>query len=74
MGQLKKLKNSLKYSSLLGLVKLILFIVQFIPWKWTSNLCAQLGKMAFYLVKKERLKTIENLTIAYGEEKNTAEI
>ncbi|MCK5703483.1 MAG: lysophospholipid acyltransferase family protein [Cyclobacteriaceae bacterium] len=74
MGQFKKLKNSLKYSSLLGLVKLILFIVQFIPWKWTSNLCAQLGKMAFYLVKKERIKTIENLTIAYGEEKNTAEI
>lgn len=74
MGQLEKLVNSMKYALLIGFMKLILFVVQFIPWKWTSNLCAQLGKLAFYLIKKERIKTIKNLTIAYGAEKNAAEI
>lgn len=30
--------------------------------------------MAFYILKKERIKTIDNLTIAYGKEKNKAEL
>ncbi|NJN24721.1 MAG: lysophospholipid acyltransferase family protein [Cyclobacteriaceae bacterium] len=44
------------------------------PWKWTSYLCAQLGVLGFYLVKKERLKTIAHLTTAYGHEKSSREI
>ena len=74
MGQLKKLRKSIKYLLIIGFIKLILFIVQIIPWKWTSNLCAQLGLLAFYSLKKERNKTIKNLTIAYGKEKSDSEI
>lgn len=74
MGGAKRLKRSVKYSAIIGLINFILFIVKILPWKWTSYLCAQLGILGFYLVKKERLKTIKNLTIAYGAEKSDAEI
>ena len=74
MGRKKKLKRSVKYSAIIGLINLLLFIVWILPWKWTSYLCGQLGIIAFYLVKKERRKTIKNLTIAYGEEKSEVEI
>jgi KDO2-lipid IV(A) lauroyltransferase len=74
MGKGKRLKTYVKYSAIIGLINFILFIVKIIPWKWISYLCGQLGILAFYLVKKERLKTIKNLTIAYGEEKSETEI
>jgi KDO2-lipid IV(A) lauroyltransferase len=70
----KGLKRSVKYSAIIGLINVVLFKVKIMPWKWTSYLCAQLGVLGFYLVKKERLKTIKNLTIAYGKEKSDAEI
>jgi len=74
IGRTKKVRKFIKYSLIIGLIDLLLFIVKIIPWKWTSNLCGQLGILGFYLVKKERHKTIKNLTIAYGEEKSTSEI
>ena len=37
-------------------------------------MCDRLGLLAFYIVKKERLKTIGNLSIAYGDEKSEDEI
>ena len=74
MGQLRKLRKSIKYVLIIGLIKAILFIVKIFPWTWTSYFCAQLGLLAFYLVKGERLKTIRNLTIAYGDEKSEKEI
>lgn len=70
----KRLKRSAKYSAIIALINTILFIVKILPWKWTSYLCSQLGILGFYLVKKERLKTIKNLTIAYGAEKSEHEI
>ncbi len=74
MGGRKRLKRSVKYSAIIGLINFVLFAVKIMPWKWTSFMCAQLGILGFYLVKKERLKTIKNLTIAYGTEKSDAEI
>ena len=74
MSKAKKLRKSIKYSLLIGLVKIVLAIVKITPWKFTSYLCEKLGILAFYLVKKERIKTINNLTIAYGNEKNPDEI
>ncbi len=71
---LKRLKKSIKYSFLLSSIWVVLFLVGVFPWKWTSLFCAKLGLLAFYIVKKERIKTIENLTIAYGKEKSKAEI
>ncbi len=74
MGWLKKLRKSIKYSLLLGLIKAILLVVQIFPWKWTSIFCARLGLLAFYILKKERVKTIQNLAVAYGDSKGTKEI
>jgi KDO2-lipid IV(A) lauroyltransferase len=74
MGKLRKLRKSIKYSLLIGLIRFLLLIVKMMPWKWTSYFCDRLGLLAFYLLKKERLKTISNLTIAYGAEKNEREI
>lgn len=74
MSSIKKLRKSIKYSLILVFIRLILLIVKVLPWKWTSYLCEQLGLAAFYLIKKERLKTIQNLSIAYGKSKSEAEI
>jgi len=74
MSRLKKLRKSIKYEFILVLIRSILFTVKILPWKWTSYFCAQLGLLAFYLVKKERIKTIKNLTIAYGDVKSQEEI
>lgn len=74
MGKAKELRKSIKYSLLIGFIQFVLLIVKIFPWKWTSYFCDRLGLLAFYLVKKERLKTISNLTIAYGKEKSQQEI
>lgn len=74
MFQLKKLRKAIKYSFLLSSIWVVLLLVRVFPWKWTSLFCAKLGLLAFYIVKKERIKTINNLTIAYGKEKSEAEI
>lgn len=74
MGKLKKLRKSIKYSLLIGFIRFMLFIVRIFPWTWTSYFFDRFGLLAFYLVKKERIKTINNLTIAYGDEKSGKEI
>ena len=74
MSKAKELRRTVKYSSLIGFIRFILFVVKILPWTWTSNFCHRLGLLAFYLLKKERIKTINNLTIAYGNEKNDKEI
>jgi len=74
MGRFRQFGKSLKYSLVILLVRIILFSVRLFPWKWTSYVCGQLGFIGFYIVKKERRRTIRNLTIAYGNEKSEAEI
>lgn len=74
MDKLKRLRKYVKYSLLLGLIRFVLFIVRIFPWKWTSLFCAKLGLLAFYIVRKERIRTVDNLTIAYGKEKSESEI
>jgi KDO2-lipid IV(A) lauroyltransferase len=74
MDKLKKLKKSIKYALILGLIRFLFFLVRILPWKWTSLFCAKLGSLAFLILKEERTKTINNLSIAYGKEKSEAEI
>ncbi len=74
MSMLKKLRKSIKYLLIIILIKSILLIVKIFPWAWTSYICGQMGKLAYYLIKEERIKTISNLTIAYGSKKNESEI
>jgi KDO2-lipid IV(A) lauroyltransferase len=74
MSKAREYRKSVKYFFIITLVRVVLGIVRFLPWKWTSVMCDRLGLLAFYIVKKERLKTIRNLTIAYGSEKTEKEI
>jgi KDO2-lipid IV(A) lauroyltransferase len=74
MSRIKKIQKDIKYSALIGGIKFLLFLVQITPSKWTSIFCARLGVLSFYLLKNEKLKTIKNLTIAYGKEKDKDEI
>jgi KDO2-lipid IV(A) lauroyltransferase len=45
-----------------------------LPWKWTSLFCAKLGSLTFFILREERIKTINNLSLAYGKEKSESEI
>ncbi len=74
MSLFVNLRKSIKYGLIIGSLKFLLILVIILPWKWLSSFCALLGKLAFYLLKEDRQKTIKNLTIAYGEKKNIAEI
>ena len=74
MGQLRQIRKSIKYSSLIGLIRFVLFLVRILPWMWTSRFCAFLGTLAYYVVAGERKKTISGLTTAYGHEKSEKEI
>jgi len=74
MSAYKKIKKRTKYFFLGLLIQLFLIITKILPWKTTTWFSAKLGSLAFIIVKKEREKTIRNLTIAYGDEKSDKEI
>ncbi|MCG8307441.1 MAG: lysophospholipid acyltransferase family protein [Cytophagales bacterium] len=74
MSSFVKLRKTIKYNFILLFIRFLLFMVKVLPWKLTSHICDRVGLMAYYMLKKERLKTINNLTIAYGKEKTGFEI
>ncbi len=66
----KKLKNDLIFLFLSALI----FLFRILPRKTGFLLAKVLAKLAFWLLPKERKKTIENLTLVFGKEKSEAEI
>ena len=74
MSQFKKIRKNIKYALLVAAIKMLLVVIRVLPRKATMSLFGNLGALAFRLLKKERIKTISNLTIAYGEAKSSAEI
>ena len=74
MPVLRKLRKRIKYFFLGIFIRFMIWVVRIIPWKATTWLTGKLGALAFNIVKKERDKTIRNLTIAYGKEKTPEEI
>ena len=74
MSSYKKLRKNIKYSLLVAAIKFLLAVIRVLPRKVVMSLLGGLGALAFKLLKEERLKTISNLTIAYGAEKSAAEI
>jgi len=74
MSSYKKLRKNIKYSLLVAAIKFLLAVIRVLPRKVVMSLLGGLGALAFRLLKEERLKTISNLTIAYGAEKSAAEI
>jgi KDO2-lipid IV(A) lauroyltransferase len=74
MRSFKKIRKDIKYSLLVAAIKVLLVLIRVLPRKVSMQMAAGLGTLAFWLIKEERIKTIRNLTIAYGEEKSAAEI
>jgi len=74
MDQFKQIRKNLKYSLLVAGIKVLLVLIRVLPRKAAMKVGAGLGALAFKLLKGERTKTINNLTIAYGGEKSDMEI
>ncbi len=74
MSSFKKLRKNIKYTLLVAAIKVLLVVIRLLPRKAAMSLFGSLGALAYRLLKEERLKTISNLTIAYGKEKNESEI
>ncbi len=74
MPTFRKLRKSIKYSLLVATIKVLLVLIRLLPRKVSMWMAAGLGRLAYLLLKKERGKTLSNLSIAYGGEKSEAEI
>lgn len=60
-------RRKLKYSFLIFLVKSLIWISSWMPRKLLHGVFSLLAKAAFFIVKKEREKTIRNIQIGYPE-------
>jgi KDO2-lipid IV(A) lauroyltransferase len=74
MTSLKQIRKSIKYTLLVAAIKILLVVIRLLPRSVSMRIGAGLGALAFRLIREERLKTINNLTVAYGEEKTAPEI
>lgn len=68
------MKRKLRRSVLYWLLRVVAFIISLFPLKSGLFIGAGLGRLAYYIVKKERLKTLANLRLAFGKEKDEKEI
>jgi KDO2-lipid IV(A) lauroyltransferase len=55
-------------------VRLLIFISGIVPRKFWQVACGFLGLLGFYLAFQSRRITVENLTLAYGQQKDPTEI
>ncbi|KPK27026.1 MAG: hypothetical protein AMJ61_07095 [Desulfobacterales bacterium SG8_35_2] len=74
MASFKQIRKSIKYTLLVAAIKFLLVVIRLFPRNVSVRLGAGLGALAFRLIREERLKTINNLTVAYGATKTAAEI
>ncbi len=59
--------RKVKYTLLVSLVKFLIWISSWLPARWLHAIFSTLSKVAFYLLKKERDKTIANVKIGYPD-------
>jgi KDO2-lipid IV(A) lauroyltransferase len=74
MASFKQIRKSIKYTLLVAAIKFLLVVIRLFPRNVSMRLGAGLGALAFRLIREEILKTINNLTVAYGATKTAAEI
>ena len=74
MSNFRNTRKKLKYSLLVVALQIVLIVIRFLPRKVAMKFFGSLGALAFMIMKQERTKTINNLTIAYGEKRDQAEI
>jgi KDO2-lipid IV(A) lauroyltransferase len=74
MSNFRNTRKKIKYSLLVVFLQIVLIVTRFLPRKVAMKFFGSLGGLAFMIMKQERMKTISNLSIAYGKEKDQAEI
>jgi KDO2-lipid IV(A) lauroyltransferase len=74
MDSFRKTGKKIKYSLLVAAIRILLVVIRFLPRKVSMRFFGSLGALAFMVMKQESMKTINNLSIAYGEERSQAEI
>jgi KDO2-lipid IV(A) lauroyltransferase len=74
MSNLRTTRKKIKYSLLVVALQIVLIVIRFLPRKVAMKFFGGLGALAFMVMKQERTKTMNNLTIAYGEKRDQAEI
>jgi KDO2-lipid IV(A) lauroyltransferase len=70
----KEIQRAIKYPVLIFFIHLFIATVRFLPRRWSELNFAFFAHLAFYLVRKERMKTIRTLTLVYEKEKTPKEI
>lgn len=74
MQPFKYYKRKVKYRLIYFLVVFLIKISNWLPRKTWLNFCGNLGKIAGIFATKTRKLAVQNLTIAYGNEKTPDEI
>ncbi|MDR2962677.1 MAG: lysophospholipid acyltransferase family protein [Bacteroidales bacterium] len=69
-----KIRRGIKYPILIFFLRVFVRILRFIPRRPLLAYHAFLARIAFRLVRKERVKTLRNLTEFFGQEKTPKEI
>jgi KDO2-lipid IV(A) lauroyltransferase len=69
-----KIRRGIKYPVLVFMIKALILFFRMFSRRFILRTCSALGKMAFILVKSERQRTINNLTLIYGTERLPEEI
>lgn len=70
----KEVRRGIKYPTLVFFIRLFIYAVRFLPRRWILRITSGLGKFAFKMVKSERQRTINNLTMIFGNQKSGKEI
>lgn len=70
----KKVRRAIKYPLLVGMTKFLITTTRFFPRSWALWFYGNLGRLASFLLKKERYKMVDNLKTAYGDEKTDEEL
>ena len=68
------MKRKIKRHVLYYLLRIVAFILYLFPLKLGLYLGSILGVLTYYIIRKERLKTLANLRLAFGKEKSEKEV
>jgi len=72
--KITKIRRAIKYPVLIFFIRVFILIVRIFPRGFVLKTFAGLGRLVFRFLKKERDKTINNLTLVFGDVKTEIEI
>lgn len=74
MGRSKKIRRKIRYGLVYRFVQFLIFISNKMPRVSWLKFCGFLGRLAYRFASETRKLTLKHLTLAFGKEKNPAEI